>query len=158
MYKTLNPRWDQTFEFPDDGSLLELHVKDHNAVLPTSSIGDCVVEYQRLPPNQPSDKWIPLQGVKKGEIHVQITRKVPQLENRQSSESESPATKAHEISVQVKVFAITPIWIAYSCIVSVPRLICASWQAQNSNKFSSYSKDAWYMLNIYFLCYLISSW
>ncbi|KAG5536178.1 hypothetical protein RHGRI_023835 [Rhododendron griersonianum] len=106
MYKTLNPRWDQTFEFPDDGSLLELHVKDHNAVLPTSSIGDCVVEYQRLPPNQPSDKWIPLQGVKKGEIHVQITRKVPQLEKRQSSESESPATKAHEISVQMKQMMI----------------------------------------------------
>ncbi|XP_058179186.1 uncharacterized protein LOC131297966 isoform X6 [Rhododendron vialii] len=102
MYKTLNPRWHQTFEFPDDGSLLELHVKDHNAVLPTSSIGDCVVEYQRLPPNQPSDKWIPLQGVKKGEIHIQITRKVSQLEKRPSSESESPATKAHEISVQMK--------------------------------------------------------
>ncbi|KAI8542902.1 hypothetical protein RHMOL_Rhmol08G0175700 [Rhododendron molle] len=106
MYKTLNPRWDQTFEFPDDGSLLELHVKDHNAALPTSSIGDCVVEYQRLPPNRPSDKWIPLQGVKKGEIHVQITRKVPQLEKRQSSGSESPATKAHEISVQMKQMMI----------------------------------------------------
>ncbi|KAE9467101.1 hypothetical protein C3L33_00987, partial [Rhododendron williamsianum] len=137
MYKTLNPRWDQTFEFPDDGSLLELHVKDHNAVLPTSSIGDCVVEYQRLPPNQPSDKWIPLQGVKKGEIHVQITRKVPQLENRQSSESESPATKAHEISVQVKVFAITPIWIAYSCIVSVPHLISSLVEDMNVDGLSA---------------------
>ncbi|RVX14123.1 Multiple C2 and transmembrane domain-containing protein 1 [Vitis vinifera] len=64
MFKTLNPQWNQTLEFPDDGSPLELHVKDHNALLPTSSIGDCVVEYQRLPPNQMADKWIPLQGMK----------------------------------------------------------------------------------------------
>ena len=43
-YKTLTPQWHQTFQFPDDGSLLALHVKDHNALLPTSSIGDCIVE------------------------------------------------------------------------------------------------------------------
>lgn len=127
VYKTLNPQWHQTFEFLDDGSQLELHVKDHNAVLPTSSIGDCVVEYQRLPPNQPSDKWIPLQGVKKGEIHVQITRKVPLLEKRPSSESESSATKARVISVQVKVFVA--IWIALSCTIFGLHLICASCKA-----------------------------
>ncbi|PNX74555.1 plant synaptotagmin [Trifolium pratense] len=62
IYKTLNPQWNQTLEFPDDGSPLILYVKDHNALLPTSSIGECVVEYQRLPPNQMADKWIPLQG------------------------------------------------------------------------------------------------
>ncbi|KAL3570839.1 hypothetical protein D5086_028088 [Populus alba] len=27
MYKTLNPQWNQTLEFPDDGSPLELHMK-----------------------------------------------------------------------------------------------------------------------------------
>ena len=103
MYKTLNPQWHQTLEFPDDGSPLVLHVKDHNAVLPTSSIGDCVVEYHRLPPNQISDKWIPLQGVKRGEIHIQITRKVPALEKRPSLDSESSPTKAHQISGQVSM-------------------------------------------------------
>ncbi|KAI3962948.1 hypothetical protein MKW92_031788 [Papaver armeniacum] len=72
-YKTLTPQWNQTLEFPDDGSQLELHVKDYNALLPTSSIGDCVVEYQWLPPNETADKWIPLQGVKKGEIHIKVT-------------------------------------------------------------------------------------
>ncbi|KAA8542711.1 hypothetical protein F0562_023790 [Nyssa sinensis] len=102
IHKTLHPRWDQTLEFPDDGSPLVLHVKDHNALLPTSSIGDCVVEYQRLPPNQMSDKWIPLQGVKKGEIHIQITRKVPELEKRSSLDSDSSSTKAHQISSQMK--------------------------------------------------------
>ncbi|CAL5326938.1 unnamed protein product [Camellia sinensis] len=106
MYKTLNPQWHQTFEFPDDGSPLVLHVKDHNALLPTSSIGDCVVEYQRLPPNQTSDKWIPLQGVKRGEIHIQITRKVPEFEKRPSLDSESPSTKAHRISSQMKQMMI----------------------------------------------------
>ncbi|KAG7942109.1 hypothetical protein I3843_16G082900 [Carya illinoinensis] len=102
MYKTLNPRWNQTLEFPDDGSPLVLHVKDHNALLPTSSIGDCVVEYQRLPPNQMSDKWIPLQGVKRGEIHIQITRKVPELDKKRSLDSEPSLTRAHQISSQMR--------------------------------------------------------
>ncbi|CAM8926871.1 unnamed protein product [Rhodiola kirilowii] len=102
LYKTLNPKWNQTFEFPDDGSPLELHVKDHNALLPTSNIGDCAVEYQRLPPNEMSDKWIPLQGVKKGEIHVQITRKVPLLDKKSSEDSDNSVTKAHHISSQMK--------------------------------------------------------
>ncbi|CAI9784490.1 unnamed protein product [Fraxinus pennsylvanica] len=103
IYKTLNPKWHQTLEFPDDGSLLELHVKDHNALLPTSKIGDCVVEYQMLPPNQMADKWIPLQGVKRGEIHIQITRKIPELEKKPSSDSKlSPAKMHHLISDQMK--------------------------------------------------------
>lgn len=101
MFKTLNPHWNQTLEFPDDGSPLELHVKDHNALLPTSSIGDCVVEYQRLPPNQMSDKWIPLQGVKRGEIHIRITRKVPDLEKKSSLESNPSINRAHRISCEV---------------------------------------------------------
>ncbi|KAK3020602.1 hypothetical protein RJ639_046688 [Escallonia herrerae] len=95
-------RRSKTLEFPDDGSSLELHVKDHNAVLRTTNIGDCVVEYQRLPPNEMFDKWIPLQGVKKGEIHIQITRKVPQLQKKLSADSQSSSTKAHQISGQMK--------------------------------------------------------
>ncbi|TYG91919.1 hypothetical protein ES288_A12G301600v1 [Gossypium darwinii] len=106
MYKTLNPKWHQTLEFPDNGSSLELHVKDHNAVLPTSSIGDCVVEYQGLPPNQMADKWIPLQGVKRGEIHVQVTRKVPELEKKPSVNPDTSLTKAHQISSQMKQMMI----------------------------------------------------
>ncbi|XP_039042870.1 uncharacterized protein LOC120181912 [Hibiscus syriacus] len=106
MYKTLNPKWHQTLEFPDDGSPLELHVKDHNALLPTSSIGDCVVEYQRLPPNEMADKWIPLQGVKRGEIHVQVTRKVPELEKRPGLDPEPSLTKAPQISSQMKQMMI----------------------------------------------------
>lgn len=93
VYRTLNPQWHQTFEFPDDGSPLELHVKDHNALLPTSSIGDCVVEYRTLPPNQMSDKWIPLQNVKRGEIHIQVTRQVPEL-NKKPADSESFSIQA----------------------------------------------------------------
>ncbi|XP_068643741.1 synaptotagmin-2-like [Aristolochia californica] len=102
VYKTLSPQWNQTLEFPDDGSQLVLHVKDYNALLPTSSIGDCVVEYERLPPNQMADKWIPLQGVKKGEIHVQITRKVPEIERNSSVDSDiSSSSKGNHLSTQV---------------------------------------------------------
>lgn len=75
VYKNLNPQWNQTLEFPDDGQLLELHVKDHNILLPTSNIGHCVVEYKDLPPNQTLDTWIPLLGVKRGEVHIQVTRR-----------------------------------------------------------------------------------
>ncbi|GAV69274.1 C2 domain-containing protein [Cephalotus follicularis] len=103
MYKTLNPKWHQTLEFPDDGSSLTLHVKDHNALLPTSNIGDCIVEYHGLPPNEMADKWIPLQGVKRGEIHIQITRKFPELQKRSSIDSEPSLTKAHQISGQMKL-------------------------------------------------------
>ncbi|KAF3438565.1 hypothetical protein FNV43_RR21328 [Rhamnella rubrinervis] len=102
MFRTLNPQWNQTLEFPDDGSPLILHVKDHNNVLPTSSIGDCVVEYQRLPLNEMSDKWIPLQGVKRGEIHIQITRKVPDLLKKPSLDSEPSLTRARQLSSQMK--------------------------------------------------------
>ncbi|KAL8124130.1 uncharacterized protein LOC141717975 [Apium graveolens] len=101
LYKTLNPKWNQTFEFSNNGSTLELHVKDHNPVLPASNIGDCVVEYQGLPANEMFDKWIPLQGVKKGEIHIQITRKVPEIQKVSSLDPES-ATKAKKISNQMK--------------------------------------------------------
>ncbi|XP_065860725.1 uncharacterized protein [Euphorbia lathyris] len=102
MYKTLNPKWNQTLEFPDDGGPLMLHVKDHNALLPTSSIGDCTVEYQRLPPNQMSDKWIPLQGVKRGEIHIQITRRVPEVHRRHSLDTEPSFTKSHQFAGQAR--------------------------------------------------------
>ncbi|GKV39430.1 hypothetical protein SLEP1_g47195 [Rubroshorea leprosula] len=102
MYKTLNPQWNQTLEFPDDGNPLELHVKDHNSLLPVSSIGDCIVEYQRLPPNQMSDKWIPLQGVNRGEIHIQITRRVPELLKKSSLDSQASLNKGNQISSQMK--------------------------------------------------------
>lgn len=103
VYKTLNPQWNQTLEFPDTGSRLVLHVKDHNAVLPTYSIGDCFVEYERLPPNEMVDKWIPLEGVTKGEIHVQVTRRVPEKSKKPSlSQQSSSMTKVHRISGKIR--------------------------------------------------------
>jgi hypothetical protein len=80
IYKTLTLQWNQIFEFQETGESLILHVKDHNEVLPTASIGHCIVEYSMLSPNQPADKWIPLQGVKSREIHVKITRRAPGME------------------------------------------------------------------------------
>lgn len=78
-------------------------MRDHNALLPTSSIGECVVEYQQLPPNEMFDKWIPLQGVTKGEIHVRITRKVPELLKRTSLDSEPSLPTSYKISGEVSI-------------------------------------------------------
>lgn len=88
VYKTLNPAWGQTLEFTDDGSPLVLHVKDYNNILPTVSIGHCEVDYDKLPPNQTLDQWLPLQGVNKGEIHFQVTRRVPERHLKAASEEQ----------------------------------------------------------------------
>ena len=103
VYKTLNPQWNQTLEFLDTGSYLVLHVKDHNVVLPTYNIGNCVVEYERLPPNETIDKWIPLEGVAKGEMHVQVIRRVPEMSKKSSlSQQSSSMPKVLRISGKVK--------------------------------------------------------
>lgn len=103
IYKTLSPQWNQTFEFPETGEPLILHVKDHNAVLPTASIGHCTVEYSMLSPNQSAEKWIPLQGVKSGEIHVKIARRVsvPDSEKKNMLGTD-PSGKGHKISTQMR--------------------------------------------------------
>ncbi|KAJ1282797.1 hypothetical protein BS78_03G079300 [Paspalum vaginatum] len=103
IYKTLSPQWNQTFEFPETGEPLILHVKDHNAVLPTASIGHCTVEYSMLSPNQPAEKWIPLQGVKNGEIHVRIARRVPVSDSEKKTMlGIDPSGKGHQISTQMR--------------------------------------------------------
>ncbi|XP_047327846.1 extended synaptotagmin-1-like [Impatiens glandulifera] len=106
MYKTLNPIWNQKFKFLDDGSHLALYVKDHNTVLPTSSIGECVVNYQQLDLNQPCEKWVALEGVKNGEIRIRITRKNFEVEKRLSFESETCTIKAHRNSCLMKQIMI----------------------------------------------------
>ncbi|KQK02519.1 extended synaptotagmin-1 [Brachypodium distachyon] len=103
IYKTLSPYWNQTFEFAETGEPLILHVKDHNAVLPTASIGNCAVEYSMLLPNQPADKWIPLQGVRSGEIHVKIARRVTDPKRKASLQTAASALgKGHKISAQMR--------------------------------------------------------
>lgn len=104
IHKTLNPQWNQTLEFPETGDRLFLHVKDHNALLPTYNIGDCIVEYESLPPNQSVEKWIPLQGVKSGEIHVRVTRRVPEPQRRSKVATDVSLSKAHKMSAQVEFF------------------------------------------------------
>nr|CAB3476439.1 unnamed protein product [Digitaria exilis] len=103
IYKTLSPQWNQTFEFPETGEPLVLHVKDHNAVLPTASIGHCTVEYSMLSPNQSADKWIPLQGVKNGEIHVKIARRVSVSDSEKKTMlGTDPSSKGHKITTQMR--------------------------------------------------------
>ncbi|KAI5061768.1 hypothetical protein GOP47_0024273 [Adiantum capillus-veneris] len=79
LYKTLHPQWKESFEMSDSGKPLKLSVKDYNAVLPDVNIGRCVVEYEQLPNYEVEDRWIPLQGVRTGEIHVQVIRRPAKL-------------------------------------------------------------------------------
>lgn len=112
IYKTLNPKWNQAFEFPDNGNKLALHVKDHNAILPASNIGNCEVEYQELPPNQTADKWIPLQGVSTGEIRVLITRRFLEVEEERNGISKDlTSIKVIQISNQVWVLFFFFFWL-----------------------------------------------
>lgn len=112
IYKTLNPKWNQAFEFPDNGNKLALHVKDHNAILPASNIGNCEVEYQELPPNQTADKWIPLQGVSTGEIRVLITRRYLEVEEERNGISKDlTSIKVIQISNQVWVLFFFFFWL-----------------------------------------------
>jgi len=103
VYKTLTPAWNQTLEFPDDGSPLVLHVKDHNTILPTSSIGHCEVEYDRLPSNQMLDQWLPLQGVNKGEIHIQVTRRRPEKSGSRAASETEPVKLAPILTGNTKL-------------------------------------------------------
>ena len=77
VYETLAPTWGQTLEFTNDGSRLVLDVRNSDTFFPTCSIGHCDVEYDQLPPNHTLDQWLPLQGVIRGDIHIQVTRRVP---------------------------------------------------------------------------------
>ncbi|KAJ3694418.1 hypothetical protein LUZ60_009898 [Juncus effusus] len=99
--KTVNPYWNQTLQFADTGSQLSLYVKDHNALLPAVSIGQCTVDYQTLPINQTSDRWVPLDGVKTGQIHIQITRKSKELETSSENKLDT-ASEAHKVSEQMR--------------------------------------------------------
>ncbi|MCO5605153.1 hypothetical protein L7F22_059333 [Adiantum nelumboides] len=74
--KKLNPQWNRTLKFPKDEKVLELHVKDHNVLLRTTNIDHCIVEYKDVLPNQTSDTWLRLRGVKTGEVHVQVARRL----------------------------------------------------------------------------------
>ncbi|KAJ7294164.1 hypothetical protein O6H91_Y274600 [Diphasiastrum complanatum] len=108
VYKTLDPQWNETLKFLDDGSPLGLHVKDYNAILRPSSIGHCEVEYQQMPLDRTVDKWIRLHGVNKGEIHIQVTRRgfqkqkptacdKPAGQPRQNMRLQNILTKVHTV-------------------------------------------------------------
>jgi len=71
--KTLNPEWNQEFSFtvtPTD--TLEVQVFDQDLTSDTK-IGNTVVTFGELVQGQPSDSWIALENVDRGEIHLIIT-------------------------------------------------------------------------------------
>ncbi|KAH7404885.1 hypothetical protein KP509_15G048600 [Ceratopteris richardii] len=106
---TLHPQWNQTFELNDTGEPLRLTVMDHNVLLPNVKIGHCTVEYDRIPRNQVIDKWVPLQGVRNGELHVQVIRKPAEsgISKKEHSNRTSKALdKSHKVQALLKQLAI----------------------------------------------------
>lgn len=61
------------------------------------------MDYEGLPPNQMLDSWLPLQGVNKGEIHVKVTRKVPERLVKAASEEQPKPTFAPTYSGNAKL-------------------------------------------------------
>jgi len=62
--------------------------------------------------NQSADKWIPLQGVKSGEIHVKIARRVPVSDSgKKNALGTDPSGKGHKIATQVwSLSSIGPVY------------------------------------------------
>jgi len=71
--RTLNPEWNQDFQFTVTATdSLEVQVYDQD-VTSDEKIGNTVVTFGELVLGQPSDSWIPLENVDRGEIHLIIT-------------------------------------------------------------------------------------
>lgn len=73
-----------------------------------------------------ADKWIPLQGVKRGEIHIQITRKVPEMHKIPSLDNQPSLSKLHQIPNEVRFpYSICKIYIhgvEFLCLSLVKKL------------------------------------
>eukprot|EP00898_Chlorokybus_atmophyticus_P005417 jgi/Chlat1/5877/Chrsp4S06388 len=71
--KTLNPVWNETITFREDGSSLRVHCKDHDDIGRDDSLGVCEIPLDSIAPGAPVDFWVPLLNVKSGLLHFIIT-------------------------------------------------------------------------------------
>lgn len=74
--KTLNPKWQEEFKIPilswDSPNQLVLDVCDKDT-FHDDELGDCRINVSNLRGGQRHDKWISLENVKMGRLHVAIT-------------------------------------------------------------------------------------
>eukprot|EP01018_Ginkgo_biloba_P025947 Gb_32708 [translate_table: standard] len=74
--KTLNPKWQEEFRIPvsswESPNLLVLNVRDKDHFV-DDDLGDCTIHVCDLRGGQRHDKWIPLENIKMGRLHVAVT-------------------------------------------------------------------------------------
>uniref|UniRef100_A0A0D6R1E3 C2 domain-containing protein n=1 Tax=Araucaria cunninghamii TaxID=56994 RepID=A0A0D6R1E3_ARACU len=73
--KTLNPKWQEEFKIPIsswESSVLVLNVRDKDHFL-DDDLGECIIPVNNLRGGLRHDKWLPLENVKTGRLHIAIT-------------------------------------------------------------------------------------
>ncbi|XP_057854356.2 C2 domain-containing protein At1g53590 [Cryptomeria japonica] len=74
--KTLNPKWQEVFKIPilswELPNKLVLNVRDKDYFL-DDDLGECTISLNDLRGGQRHDKWLPLENVKIGRLHLAIT-------------------------------------------------------------------------------------
>ncbi|KAG2676280.1 hypothetical protein I3760_12G045700 [Carya illinoinensis] len=74
--KTLAPKWHEEFKIPiftwESANMLCIEVRDKDYFV-DDTLGDCSVNISDLRDGQRHDRWLPLQNIKMGRLHLAIT-------------------------------------------------------------------------------------
>ncbi|CAN6453046.1 unnamed protein product [Victoria cruziana] len=74
--KTLTPKWQEEFKIPirtwEPPNVLELEIRDKDLIL-DDTLGNCSIIVNDLRGGQRHDKWLSLQNIKMGRLHIAIT-------------------------------------------------------------------------------------
>ncbi|XP_068634535.1 C2 domain-containing protein At1g53590-like [Aristolochia californica] len=73
--KTLTPKWQEEFKIPictwESPNVLHLEVRDKDHFV-DDTLGDCSINISEFRGGQRHDKWLPLQNIKMGRLHLAI--------------------------------------------------------------------------------------
>ncbi|XP_041445731.1 extended synaptotagmin-1-like isoform X2 [Xenopus laevis] len=77
IHKNLNPKWNETFEIlysdlPDQE--IEFNLISDKGVKINQQLGSCRIRIKEVPERGFIDKWIDLENVKSGQLHIKVTR------------------------------------------------------------------------------------
>ncbi|XP_041445705.1 extended synaptotagmin-1-like isoform X3 [Xenopus laevis] len=77
IHKNLNPKWNETFEIlysdlPDQE--IEFNLMSDKGVKINQQLGSCRIRIKEVPERGFIDKWIDLENVKSGQLHIKVTR------------------------------------------------------------------------------------
>uniref|UniRef100_A0A0C9RQ31 TSA: Wollemia nobilis Ref_Wollemi_Transcript_3961_2500 transcribed RNA sequence n=1 Tax=Wollemia nobilis TaxID=56998 RepID=A0A0C9RQ31_9CONI len=74
--KTLNPKWQEEFKIPisswESSNVIVLNVRDKDHFL-DDDLGECRIHVNDLRGGLRHDKWLPLENVKTGRLHIAVT-------------------------------------------------------------------------------------